>query len=71
MARRQDGKLHTSAGEKRIAADKMSVVPFPDDRCESYIDLLAGAGIGFLSRWREQPHPHLAPCFRCSQHWLD
>jgi hypothetical protein len=43
--RRQDGKLHTPAGEKRIPAYEESIRLLPRKRCEGRIDLVAGGGL--------------------------
>jgi hypothetical protein len=45
VVRGQDGKLHTPAGEKGIAADEKSVGPLACERCEVRIDLTVGAGL--------------------------
>ena len=53
VMRRQDGKLHTPAGKKRITANEKNIGPLPRKRCEGRIDLVTGAGLQDLHL---QPH---------------
>ena len=48
MARRQKGKLHTSAVEERIAGDEKRVGPLAREGRKGRIDFAAGAGVDDL-----------------------